>query len=159
MRVLPVTILRGRRQWFCRPPRSRLLLADDHIETAELLRELLQPEFEVIGHVTDGCTLVGAAERLLPDLIASDISMPGMEESPQPPRFFTRTPRARIVFVTVNGDPVVVSRGLATGALGYVLKLAAGDDVIPAVHAALRGERPVSQSLDFEDSDHDTRTN
>ena len=59
--------------------RPRLLLADDHLETAELLRELLQPEFDVIGHVTDGRTLVSDAERLSPDVIVSDISMPGLD--------------------------------------------------------------------------------
>ena len=44
---------------------------------------------------------------------------------------------ARIILISVHADPVLVARGLATGALGYVLKLAAGDDLVPAVHAAL----------------------
>ena len=57
----------------------RLLLADDHRETAELLRGLLQPEFDVIAQVQDGLALVSAAERLSPDVIVSDISMPGLD--------------------------------------------------------------------------------
>ena len=57
----------------------RVLLADDHRETAELLRGLLQSEFEVIGQVQDGLALVVAAERLSPDVIVSDISMPGLD--------------------------------------------------------------------------------
>ena len=52
----------------------------------------------------------------------------------------------------------MVARGLAAGALGYVLKVAAGDDLIPAVHAALRGERHVSQALQFPDGTTDTAT-
>ena len=59
--------------------RTRLLLADDHLETADLLRDLLQPEFEVIAHVTDGFALVRYAERLSPDVIVSDISMPDLD--------------------------------------------------------------------------------
>ena len=47
--------------------------------------------------------------------------------------------------MTVHSDPILVERGLATGALGYVLKLTAGDELVPAVRAALRGERHVSQ--------------
>jgi DNA-binding NarL/FixJ family response regulator len=48
------------------------------------------------------------------------------------------------VFATVHDDSAVAARGLATGALGYVLKLAAGDELVPAVEAALRGERYVT---------------
>ena len=55
------------------------------------------------------------------------------------------------MLVTVHGDHGMVARGLATGALGFVLKLSAGDDLVPAVRAALRGERHVSSSLHFED--------
>ena len=56
-------------------------------------------------------------------------------------------PDARIVLVTVHSDPLLVERGLAAGALGYVLKDAAGDELVPAVHAALGGERFVSRAL------------
>jgi DNA-binding NarL/FixJ family response regulator len=137
----------------CRP---RVLLADDHLETAELLRNLLQPEFDVIAQVHDGRMLVRAAECLSPDAIISDISMPGLDGIAAATVILFKNPAARIIFVTVHGDPILVERGLATGALGYVLKVAAGDDLIPAVRAALRGERHVSRALHF--SDETTRT-
>src|SRR5262245_57066307 len=121
--------------------RPRLLIAEDHLETANLLCSLLQPEFDVIAHVQDGRTLVGAAERLAPDAIVSDISMPGLDGITAATVILFKNPAARIIFVSVHGDSLLVERGLATGALGYVLKVAAGDDLIPAVHAALRGER------------------
>jgi DNA-binding NarL/FixJ family response regulator len=123
----------------------RLLLADDHLETAELLRGLLQPEFDVIGCVQDGFALVSAAEQLSPDVIVSDISMPGLDGISAAAAILRRDPAARIVFVTVHSNPTLVTRGLATGALGYVVKNAAGDELIPAVRSALRGERHVSQ--------------
>ena len=93
----------------------------------------------------DGRALVSAAERLSPDVIVSDISMPGLDGIAAATVILRRNPAARIIFVTVHGDPCLVERGLATGALGYVLKLAAGDELVPAVHAALRGERHVSR--------------
>jgi DNA-binding NarL/FixJ family response regulator len=124
--------------------RSRLLLADDHLETASLLRGLLQEEFDVIEQVEDGIALVSAAERLSPDAIVSDISMPGLDGISAATIILRRDPAARIIFVTVNSDPLLVERGLAAGAMGYVLKLAAGDELLPAVHSALRGERHIS---------------
>jgi DNA-binding NarL/FixJ family response regulator len=55
-----------------------------------------------------------------------------------------RDPKARIVFVTAYQEAILIERAMATGALGYVLKLSAGDELLPAAHAALRGERFVS---------------
>jgi DNA-binding NarL/FixJ family response regulator len=137
--------------------RIRLLLADDHLETAEQLRQLLQPEFDVIAHVTDGRTLVDYAELLSPDVIVSDISMPEVDGITATAAILRRNPDARIVLVTVHGDLCLVARGLETGALGYVLKLSAGDDLVPAIHAALRGERHVSHALHFEDEKTQSR--
>ena len=124
----------------------RLLLADDHAETARLLRGLLEPEFDVIAQVQDGLALVSTAERLAPDVIVSDISMPGLDGIAAATLILRRNPAARIVFVTVHRDPLLLARGLETGAFGYVLKCEAGDELIPAVYSALRGERHVSQS-------------
>ena len=101
--------------------RPRLLIADDHLETAALLRELLQPEFEVIGNVTDGATLVQSAHRLSPDVIVSDISMPGLDGLTAATAILRANPSARIVFVTVHADQALVARALTIGALGYVL--------------------------------------
>ena len=96
----------------------RLLLADDHAETAELLRGLLQPEFDVIAQVQDGLALVSAAERLSPDVIVSDISMPGLDGIAAAAAILRKNPAARIVFVTVHGDPILVERGLADRCAG-----------------------------------------
>jgi DNA-binding NarL/FixJ family response regulator len=125
----------------------RLLLADDHRETAELLCGLLQPEFDVIAQVQDGVALVSAAERLSPDVIVSDISMPGLDGITAAGLILRKNPAARIVFVTVHCSPVLAERGFEAGALGYVLKPAAGDELVPAIRSALRGERHVSRVL------------
>jgi DNA-binding NarL/FixJ family response regulator len=123
----------------------RLLLADDHADTAALLRGLLQPEFEVVAEVHDGLALVLAAEQLSPDVIVSDISMPGLDGIAAASLILRRRPSARIVFVTVHSDPLLMERGFEAGALGYVRKCAAGEELVDAVRAALRGERHASE--------------
>lgn len=127
--------------------RPRVLVADDHIETAEQLRGLLEPRFEVVALVEDGRALVGAAAQLSPDAIVTDISMPGLDGIEASALIRLRNPDARIVLVTVHSEPVLVARGLAAGALGYVLKDAAGDELVAAVEAVLEGRRFVSGVL------------
>ena len=95
----------------------RLLLGDDHKETSELLRSLLEPEFDVIAVVQNGLALVSAAERLSPDVILSDISMPGLDGITAATVILRKNPAARIIFVTVQDDLCLVERGLSIGAL------------------------------------------
>jgi DNA-binding NarL/FixJ family response regulator len=127
--------------------RPTVLLADDHVETARQLRELLEPQFDVVALVEDGRALVSSAARLSPDAIVADISMPGLDGIEASVLIRRSDPDARIVLVTVHSESVLVARGLAAGALGYVLKDAAGDELVPAVRAALDGERYVSNAL------------
>lgn len=127
--------------------RARVLLADDHAETADLLRTLLQADFDVVESVEDGRALVSAAARLSPDVIVADISMPGLDGIAAAALIRRGDPKARIVLVTVHSEPILVERGLAAGALGYVLKDSAGDELVAAVHAALGGHKYVSRAL------------
>jgi len=124
-----------------------LLLADDHVDTGNLLRRLLESEFDVVAGVTDGLALVAAAERERPDVIVADISMPGIDGITAASTILRRNPKARIVFVTIHAEPMMVENALSIGALGYVLKLEAGDELLPAVHSALAGRRYISQGL------------
>ena len=137
--------------------RPRLLVADDHASTRDLLCGLLRTEFDVVADVQDGLGLVSAAERLSPDVILTDISMPGMDGIEAANLIRRRNPAARIIFVTVHTDPMLVKRGLAAGALGYLLKFTAGDELIPAVHAALRGECYVGRDFRCPDGTRDTK--
>jgi DNA-binding NarL/FixJ family response regulator len=127
--------------------RPRLLLAEDHAETAERLRKLLRVDFDVIAWVEDGRALVDATERLSPDVIVTDIAMPGVDGIAATAQICRKHPNARIVLVTVHAESMLVEAGLAAGALGYVLKDTAGDELVPAVHAALGGRQYVSREL------------
>jgi DNA-binding NarL/FixJ family response regulator len=127
--------------------RPRVLLAEDHAETAERLRKLLRVEFDVIAWVEDGRALVDATERLSPDAIVADIDMPGIDGIVATTLIRRRDPDARIVLVTVHGESMLVEAGLAAGALGYVLKDTAGDELVAAIHAALGGRQYLSREL------------
>jgi CheY-like chemotaxis protein len=119
--------------------RFRVLIAEDHPEVAAQLRAILETEFDVVGVVPDGSALLAAAGELTPDVIVTDIGMPCMDGLEATARLIDRTPGTRVVLVTTHDEPEVRRRGLAAGAVGYVAKLWADLDLIPAVHAALRG--------------------
>ena len=139
-----VSELRYRRKTAMQQPLLQPPLIDDHQEVIKYLREAVEREFEVIATVGDGNALVAAAETLAPDVIVTDIAMPGLNGIAAAAEILRRNSAARIVFVTVHNDSEIVQKALATGVLGYVLKLTAGDELVPATHAALRGERYVS---------------
>jgi DNA-binding NarL/FixJ family response regulator len=90
---------------------------------------------------------VDAAASQSPDVIVADIDMPGLDGIAAATLIRRHNVNARIVLMTVHSEPMLVEAGLAAGALGYVLKDTAGDDLVAAVRAALRGERYVSSEL------------
>ena len=121
--------------------RPRVLLAEDHAPIAEQLRGLLEPEFDVVAVVVDGPTLLRAAEELEPDVIVTDIVMPGLDGIAATGALLAKRPGTRIVLVTAFDGPELAERGYAAGALAHVAKHSAGRELVPAVKAVLRGER------------------
>jgi DNA-binding NarL/FixJ family response regulator len=117
-------------------PRLRVLLAEDHEAVAQQLRKLLEIECEVVGVVTDGPSLLLAADALSPEVIVSDMTMPGIDGLSAALAILARHPDTRIVFVTVHDEPAIVRKAFLLGALGYVLKADAGDELLLAVRAA-----------------------
>jgi len=130
-------------------PRPRLVLADDHAGTRTLLRALLAPDFNIVADVADGLALVRLAGQLAPDVVVTDIAMPGLDGIEAVCLIHERQPDIRFVLVSVHTDLTLIERGFAAGASGYVLKQMAGDDLVPAVHAVLDGERFVSQVIGY----------
>ena len=127
--------------------RPRVLIAEDHESVARQLRSLLEVECDVIDVVSDGKSLVAVVESLKPEVIVSDISMPGLDGLAAARIILDRHPNARIVFVTVHDDRAMAQRALRLGALGYVLKNDAGEELLNAVRAAQAGQQHLSEGI------------
>ena len=124
--------------------RPRVLLAEDSAPVAEQLRELLARDFEVVAVVDDGFALIGAVQMLSPDVVVSDIVMPELDGIAAA-RILGHQPDPRpVVLLTVYQEPALVKQAFEAGAAAYVLKMSAGEELVEAIHAALRGERFVS---------------
>ena len=126
--------------------RATIILADDHPHVATQLRYLLGETFEVVAVVDDGYALVKAAARLRPDMVVTDISMPGMDGIQAAREMRQHQPLLRIVFITVHDDVALACIALEVGH-GYVLKASAGEDLVEAVNVVLGGGQFVSASL------------
>ena len=127
--------------------RVTVLLADDHRIVADGLKRLLEPEFELIGVVEDGRALLAAARELKPDVIVSDISMPELNGVEALEELKKTNPEARVVFLTMHHNVAYARQAMAAGALGYVLKHSAAEELILAVRAAAAGRTFVSPAI------------
>jgi DNA-binding NarL/FixJ family response regulator len=103
-----------------------------------------RPEWQVIAEAADGFEAIQKAEELKPDLILLDIGLPKLNGIEAARQIRQLSPSSTIVFLSQNNDPDVVRSALGTGALGYVHKVDARSELVPAVHAVLRGEQFVS---------------
>jgi len=125
----------------------RVLLADDHTMVVEAFRKLLEPEFEVVGTVSDGRALINVAPGLKPDVIVLDIGMPllnGMDAGRELKRLL---PRTKLLVLTMNEDSEIASEALRTWASGYLLKRSAGAELLKAIREALKGKSYVTPRI------------
>jgi DNA-binding NarL/FixJ family response regulator len=127
--------------------RPRILLADDHRMVTEGVKSLLAAEFELVGAVEDGRTLVESAKKLRPDVIVADISMPHLNGIDALAQLKKDNPSVRVVFLTMHQDAVYACRALEAGASGYVLKHSAPAELVMAIGAALEGKTFITPSL------------
>jgi DNA-binding NarL/FixJ family response regulator len=127
--------------------KPRILLADDHRIVAEGLRSLLEPEFELIGIVEDGRALLEAAEKLRPDVIVVDISMPLLNGIEAVRQIRKSNRDVKVVFLTMHPDVTYAVSAMEAGAMGYVLKHSAPAELTRAVRAALSGRTFVTPLL------------
>jgi DNA-binding NarL/FixJ family response regulator len=127
--------------------RARVLIADDHRLIMEELVGLLSEQVDVVGTVSDGRSLVEAAVRLQPDVVVTDISMPGMNgieslRSLQASRVVTK-----VIFLTMHADSELANEALRGGAAGFVLKQSAGDELMTAIDEAMQGRVYLSREV------------
>jgi DNA-binding NarL/FixJ family response regulator len=130
-----------------RVSRPRILLADDHRMVAEGLKSLLSADFELVGVVEDGRSLIDAAKKLHPDVIVADITMPHLNGLDALAPLKKDNPRVKVVFLTMHQEVAYARRALEAGAAGFVLKHSAPAELLTAIRAALDGKTYLTPSL------------
>src|ERR1700745_3934348 len=124
--------------------RARLLIADDHTLLAEACKNLLEPEFEVVGIVDNGRALLRMACELKPEVVVLDIAMPQLNGLDAGDQIKHLLPATKLVFVTMNMAPEVAAEAFRRGASGYVVKSCGAEELVRAVRRALKSESYLS---------------
>jgi len=127
----------------------RVLLADDHAVLRAGLHLLIdkQEDFTIIGEAASGLETITMVEDLQPDLLLLDISMPGIGGLDAIPTLKKKTPRLKILILTMHDDPQYLRHALKAGASGYILKKAADVELLSAMRAVHRGDVYVHPSM------------
>jgi DNA-binding NarL/FixJ family response regulator len=119
--------------------RTRVILADDHTLMLEALKNMLEPEFEVVGIFADGLELVEAAAALDPNVIVLDVGMPNMNGLLAGRRLKHSVPRVKLIYLTMNHDPDVAAEAFRLGASGFLVKNSAASELVRAIREVVRG--------------------
>lgn len=127
--------------------KPRVLMADDHSIFLAGVRKLIEDQCEVVGTVEDGRALLEAAERLKPELILLDISMPllnGLEAA----RHLRKTlPEAKLLFLTMHASSRYATEVFKVGAHGFLLKQSAASELPQAIDSVLKGKHYLTPSI------------
>jgi DNA-binding NarL/FixJ family response regulator len=127
--------------------RARVLIADDHKLVAEACKGLLEPEFDVVGTVSDGRALLQATSELRPDVVILDISMPQLNGLDAGEQIKQKSRGTKLIFLTMMLGPDVAAEAFRRGASGYVLKHCNAEELVIAVRRVLKGESYLSPAI------------
>ena len=119
--------------------RPRVLLADDHTLVLAGLGKLLEPHFDLVGTAEDGRATLEAAEELRPDVILLDISMPLLNGIDAARQLRKLVPEAKVLILSMHGDPLYVTEAFRAGCAGYLLKRSAASELVFAIEEVLKG--------------------
>jgi DNA-binding NarL/FixJ family response regulator len=127
----------------------RILLVDDHQMMREGLRALLarEPGIEIVGEASDGRTALDLVRRVAPDVVVMDVGMPELNGIEATRQIRAAHERVKVVALSTHADKRYVQRMLESGASGYVLKIAAHEELLRAVTAASRGQTYLSPEI------------
>jgi DNA-binding NarL/FixJ family response regulator len=127
--------------------RPHIVIADDHTFMADACKKLLEPKYDVVATVGDGRALVRIAATLKPQVIIIDIGMPllnGLDAGYQVKQLLRSV---KLVFLTMNTDPVLAAEAFRRGASAYLLKTCAASELIAAVREVLKGMSYLSPAI------------
>jgi DNA-binding NarL/FixJ family response regulator len=127
----------------------RVLVVDDYEPFRRFVCSMLKrrPALQVIAEASEGSEAAQKAEELQPDLILLDVGLPILNGIDVARRIRKLSPESKIIFVSQESSADVVQEAFHLGALGYVVKIDAGSELLEAVDAVLRGRRFVSAKL------------
>jgi len=125
----------------------KVLLADDHAIVSQGLEALLKQRFDLVGTVGDGRALVAATAELLPDVVVTDISMPGLNGLDAIRQIKKANPHVKLVVLTMHAEPNLVAEALKAGASGYLLKTSAVEELETAINEVLKGRTYVTSLI------------
>lgn len=128
---------------------TRILLADDHTLVRAGLRKLLEslPEVDIVGEAADGRKVMELAEQLQPDLVLMDISMPGLSGLVATARLVKAWPKMRVLILSMHQNEEFVREAMRSGAIGYLLKDAAPQELEVALRAVRSGQTYLSPAV------------
>lgn len=127
----------------------RIIIAEDHTIVREGLRALLSsdPEFEVIGEAEDGRNAIRCVERLGPDIVLMDLSMPRMQGMEAIREIKKHRPETAILVLTVHKNEEYILAAFEAGANGYVLKDSTHAELVAAIRTAVKGKPYLSPAI------------
>ena len=125
----------------------RILLADDHVLVRESLRGILErePDMQVVAEASDGHAALARAQDSAPDVLVTDISMPGLDGLALVQRLTQALPGIRVMALSSHLDRRILANMLEAGALGYVNKAAGRQELLAGIRAVAKGEKYMCQ--------------
>jgi DNA-binding NarL/FixJ family response regulator len=127
--------------------RPRIFLADDHSMLLEAFSKLLESKYDVVGTATDGRKMLAGVSKLKPDVVLMDIAMPNLNGFDAGEKLKKLLPEVKLVFLTVNDDPDMVTEAFRIGANGYLLKDSAASELFQAIDAVLASKNYVTPKI------------
>lgn len=125
----------------------KVVLADDHPVMLAGLERLLEPQLEVVATVTSGAALLEAVRRLRPDLVITDVSMPGLDGIEATRLLQAALPAVRVLVLSIHAEPSCVKAAFEAGAWGYLTKSSAPEEIERAVREVLADRFYVSPAV------------